>query len=449
MTMSAADQYMLELMNRARLDPAGEAARYGIDLNQGLAPGTISTGSKQVLAPNELLGAASTQHSMWMIQTDTFSHTGINGTQPWDRATLEGYSWNSIGENIAWVGTTGTLDLLSSINSLHESLFLSAGHRENLLNGSYREVGVSVETGIFTSGSNYNAAIVTQLYGLSGSAVYLTGVAYTDSDLDLFYSMGEGRGNVVFTAQGHSDTTEAAGGYALDLAAGSAVAVTGSAGGVAFSCTLDMSAGNVKLDLVSGSAFFASGSITLGTGVQNVTLLGLNALAAKGNDSANILTGNAGNNALDGQAGDDKLTGAGGGDQMTGGSGRDNLVGQGGADRLTGGSDNDTLNGGGGADVLTGGTGKDRMTGGDGADVFIFADGDSKDTIKDFSVSAKDVMQLDDAIWAGSTFSKSQVISQFASVTVDGVLLDFGDGQTILLSGLTTTSGLSAQIEII
>ena len=134
---------------------------------------------------------------------------------------------------------------------------------------------------------------------------------------------------------------------------------------------------------------------------------------------------------------------------MTGGSGRDNLVGQGGADRLTGGSDNDTLNGGGGADVLTGGTGKDRMTGGDGADVFIFADGDSKDTIKDFSVSAKDVMQLDDAIWAGSTFSKSQVISQFASVTVDGVLLDFGDGQTILLSGLTTTSGLSAQIEII
>ncbi len=449
MTMSAADQYMLELMNRARLDPAGEAARYGIDLNQGLAPGTISTGSKQVLAPNEMLGAASTQHSMWMIQTDTFSHTGINGTQPWDRATLEGYSWNSIGENIAWVGTTGTLDLLSSINSLHESLFLSAGHRENLLNGSYREVGVSVETGIFTSGSNYNAAIVTQLYGLSGSAVYLTGVAYTDSDLDLFYSMGEGRGNVVFTAQGHSDTTEAAGGYALDLAAGSAVVVTGSAGGVAFSCTLDMSAGNVKLDLVSGSTFFASGSITLGTGVQNVTLLGLNALAAKGNDSANILTGNAGNNALDGQAGDDKLTGAGGGDQMTGGSGRDNLVGQGGTDRLTGGSDNDTLNGGGGADVLIGGTGKDRMTGGDGADVFIFAEGDSKDTIKDFSVSAKDVMQLDDAIWAGSTFSKSQVISQFASVTVDGVLLDFGDGQTILLSGLTTTSGLSAQIEII
>ena len=449
MSMSAADQYMLELMNRARLDPAGEAARYGIDLNQGLAPGTIAAGSRQVLAPNDLLGAAATQHSVWMIQTDTFSHTGLNGTQPWDRASLEGYGWSAIGENIAWVGTTGTVDLLSSINTLHENLFLSAGHRQNLLNDSFREVGVSVETGVFTSGTNYNAAMATQLYGLSGSAVYLTGVAYADSDLDLFYSMGEGRGNVVFTAQGHSDTTEAAGGYALDLVAGSAVAVTGLAGGVAFSCTLDMSAGNVKLDLVSGSTFFASGSITLGTGVQNVTLLGLSALVAKGNDSANLLTGNAGNNVLEGLGGDDKLTGAGGGDQLSGSAGRDNLVGQGGADRLTGGTENDTLNGGGGADMLIGGASKDRMTGGDGADVFIFADGDSKDTIKDFSVSAKDVLQLDDAIWIGTTFSKSQVVSQFASVTVDGVLLDFGDGQTILLSGLTTTSGLSAQIEII
>ena len=449
MTMSAADQYMLELMNRARLDPAGEAARYGIDLNQGLGPGTITTGSKQVLAPNDLLVSAATQHSMWMIQTDTFSHTGINGTQPWDRASLEGYSWSSIGENIAWVGSSGSVDLLSSINALHENLFLSAGHRQNLLNDSFREVGVSVETGVFTSGADYNAVMATQLYGLSGSAVFLTGVAYTDSDLDLFYSMGEGRGNVVFTAQGQSDTTEAAGGYALDLAAGSAVAVTGTAGGVAFSCTVDMSAGNVKLDLVSASTFFSSGSIALGSGVQNVTLLGLNALAATGNDAANLLTGNAGNNMLEGLGGDDKLTGAGGTDQLNGGAGRDNLVGQGGADRLIGGTDNDTLNGGGGVDMLTGGAGKDRLTGGDGADVFIFADGDSKDTIKDFSVTAKDVLQLDDAIWAGSSLSKSQVINQFASVTTEGVLLDFGDGQTILLAGLTTTTGLSAQIDII
>jgi hypothetical protein len=37
------EQYMLELLNRARANPAAEAARHGIDLNEGLPAGTIST----------------------------------------------------------------------------------------------------------------------------------------------------------------------------------------------------------------------------------------------------------------------------------------------------------------------------------------------------------------------------------------------------------------------
>ena len=51
MSMTAADQYILELVNRARLDPAGEAARLGIDLNEGLAAGTISATPKDPYAP--------------------------------------------------------------------------------------------------------------------------------------------------------------------------------------------------------------------------------------------------------------------------------------------------------------------------------------------------------------------------------------------------------------
>ena len=60
---TAHEQLMLELINRARLDPAGEAARYGIALNEGLASGTISSTPKQVLAGNEQLGAAAVRHS--------------------------------------------------------------------------------------------------------------------------------------------------------------------------------------------------------------------------------------------------------------------------------------------------------------------------------------------------------------------------------------------------
>ena len=46
------EQYLLELINRGRADPAAEAARYGIDLNEGLSPGTISSDPKQPLAVN-------------------------------------------------------------------------------------------------------------------------------------------------------------------------------------------------------------------------------------------------------------------------------------------------------------------------------------------------------------------------------------------------------------
>ena len=40
------EQYMLELINRARANPAAEAATYGIDLNEGLSAGTISSAAK-------------------------------------------------------------------------------------------------------------------------------------------------------------------------------------------------------------------------------------------------------------------------------------------------------------------------------------------------------------------------------------------------------------------
>ena len=43
---TAREQYMLELINRARLDPKGEASRYGISLNEGVSSGnTISSAS--------------------------------------------------------------------------------------------------------------------------------------------------------------------------------------------------------------------------------------------------------------------------------------------------------------------------------------------------------------------------------------------------------------------
>ncbi len=83
---SAYEQYMLELINRARSNPNTEAIRYGLtDLNQGLTSGTITSAPKQPLAFNFLLIDSSRKHSLWISDTNTFSHTGAGGSDPGQR----------------------------------------------------------------------------------------------------------------------------------------------------------------------------------------------------------------------------------------------------------------------------------------------------------------------------------------------------------------------------
>ena len=85
MPFSAQEQLILELVNRARLDPAAEAVRLGISLNEGLAAGTISNASKQPLAGNAALLAAARGHSQHMINVDQFAHSGIGDGDPQSR----------------------------------------------------------------------------------------------------------------------------------------------------------------------------------------------------------------------------------------------------------------------------------------------------------------------------------------------------------------------------
>ncbi|QYZ71238.1 CAP domain-containing protein [Neotabrizicola shimadae] len=415
MALSATEQYLLELINRARLDPAGEAARLGIDLNSGLSPGTISASAKQVLAPNALLDQAATSHSLWMLQTDTFSHTGSGGSTPGTRATTAGYKWSILGENISYRGTTGTVDAAAYIEQQHYDLFKSSGHRLNMLNSSYREIGVSQELGQFTSGSTtFNASMVTELFGTSGSASFVTGVAYADRDKDGFYSIGEGRSGVSLNAAGQGTSTAEAGGYAIAVsssAISSAVAVTGTVGAQAFSVTLDLTSGNAKLDIVGAQMLLSSVDIDLVSGIQNARLLGVAAIDATGTDLANRLIGNSGANTISGQGG------------------------------------NDTLLGSGGNDVLLGGRGNDRLVGGPGRDTFVFGPDMGIDEVSDFSPTL-DRLRLDDVIW-GAGHSAQSLVSTFAEVTARGVLFDFDPSNQILLVGLTSTSNLDALIDII
>lgn len=258
---NAYEQLMLEMINRGRADPLADAARYGIDLNEGLAPGTISSAAKQPLALNEFLIDSARAHSQWMIAADVFSHNGSGGSSPRDRMEAAGYvltgPLRGVAENIAWNGVWGApLDHEAAVETVYRGLFLSESHRVNTFNDLYREIGVGEHLGDFTratDGRVFDAYMVTQNYGLSGTELFLTGVVIDDQDNDDFYDIGEGLGNVTVTAQGAAGTfttqTYGSGGYQIALEPGS-YTVTFSGGGLGAAVTASVTIGsiNVKLD---------------------------------------------------------------------------------------------------------------------------------------------------------------------------------------------------------
>lgn len=364
--ITAAEQLMLELTNRARLDPLGEAAMFGINLNDGLAEGTISSAPKQVLTHNQFLEHAALDHSTWMLDADVFAHTGEGGSTATARVQSAGYalsgSW-SVGENISWTGTTGALDLEAAILIQHESLFRSAGHRVNTLNGFFREIGIAQVEGKFLhDGVNYNASMLTLDFGKTGTTSFLTGVTYEDHDGDAFYDVGEGRGGVTISVGAAGTVSQVAGGYGLAIEASGTVGVVISFGSSEINADVDMSRGNVKLDLVGNNLLLSSSSINLGSGGLDLSLIGIENIAGHGNSVRNVITGNAGANAISGQGGSDVLNASDGDDAVSGGSGHDRISGEGGNDRLYGGAGHDVLKGGSGNDRILGGSGVDRAT---------------------------------------------------------------------------------------
>jgi len=199
---------MLELINPARLDPLAEATRLGIGLNDGQAAGTLVGTARQVLAPNRFLDDSAQDQSIRQLGHDLFSHTGVSGSSAGDRMASAGCAFSgnwTWAETISRTGTAGTLDPTGAIPAQHDSLFISAGHRQNILSDAFREIGTGQEIGmVISSGAKFNASMVTQNFARSGSAVLVTGVACDDADQDGFHSLGEGVANAGHATGGTS-----------------------------------------------------------------------------------------------------------------------------------------------------------------------------------------------------------------------------------------------------
>jgi uncharacterized protein YkwD len=102
-----------------------------------------------MLVWSDQVAAIARFHSNDMAENSYFSHEDRQGNRLIKRADHLGLSnWRDIGENISWL--TGFED---PVRRAVEGWMNSAGHRENILNPSYRESGIGVA--VSTDGKYY------------------------------------------------------------------------------------------------------------------------------------------------------------------------------------------------------------------------------------------------------------------------------------------------------
>ena len=91
------------------------------------------------LRMNSALTKAAEAHASDMVDKHYFAHDSLDGRSPFDRMKAAGYSGGAMAENIA-VG-------YSSAAAVVEGWMNSPGHRQNILNCTYKWLGVGYDSG--------------------------------------------------------------------------------------------------------------------------------------------------------------------------------------------------------------------------------------------------------------------------------------------------------------
>jgi uncharacterized protein YkwD len=94
------------------------------------------------LTVNPLLCKVARQHSLNMARQEKMSHD-LDGKKVKDRITDAGYDYRKVGENLAM--SSGDAEAPASPPAdIHKMWMESKGHRANILDPKYTEVGVSM-----------------------------------------------------------------------------------------------------------------------------------------------------------------------------------------------------------------------------------------------------------------------------------------------------------------
>ena len=113
------------------------------------------------LHANRALRGVATRYARRMVAQSFFDHVAPTGSTFVQRILASSYvgprDGYSLGENLAWgAGELATPRLIV------RAWMNSPGHRANILNGAYRDVGVGVTTGIPVAGGGVGATYVNE-----------------------------------------------------------------------------------------------------------------------------------------------------------------------------------------------------------------------------------------------------------------------------------------------
>jgi uncharacterized protein YkwD len=261
---SPEEQYMFELIQRCRANPDGEAAFYGIDLNEGLAAGTLPPGARQPLALNFNLLAAARDHCQDLI--DNFpslptNHNGSDGRSPKQRMTDAGADTSGwTAENIGWTSKSKKKITSKAMDSMHRTLFVDTvdagrGHRKTLVFGTLNQGAPGARGGDFAGKSR---SICTEDF-ISSSTLFIVGVAYADFGKDDdFFTPGEELPGLTIRATSqtgggtYTTTTWRSGGYNLAVPADTYTVTAEGTGLIGTVTRTDVVVGtqNMKVDIM-------------------------------------------------------------------------------------------------------------------------------------------------------------------------------------------------------
>ncbi len=267
------EQYLLELINVARANPAAEGQmlanitdpeilRYyqHYSVNTGaMASQFAGYSARPPLAFNANLMASSLAQSQYQASSGVQTHTSADGTTFDKRISAAGYDWSAVGENVYAYAEN---PFFGHVGLMADWGVPDLDHRMNLLNTDssypvYREIGISaVASGI----ANFGPLVITEDFGTPASSgtAYLVGVVYGDSNNNGAYDEGEGLGGVTVTPDGtnYYAVSTATGGFVIPLptSGSGTLTITAAGGGLggARVKTVNYTAGtNVKVDFTT------------------------------------------------------------------------------------------------------------------------------------------------------------------------------------------------------